>query len=258
LYNPKQTIHEDFGTWRTDYNLRDRDRLLGAYTIDNGNSVIPLADPLFASALQLGAQVVTSSRRESFIRSAQGISELRSITTRPRLPSGRNRDRGGAMATAIASAGRNVNGGVCNRRNLFTYTDGVQIAKGIHQVGAGVWFQRVQDNQDTASQRLGVATFATLTAFLQGTLTKFSGRCLTTITWVGGVCLAHGCLQDSVKLRHLLTFQDCGSNLPRAGMSDRKGRQLRHGRFGCAAYGPACRRPGVHLEERDPAIRPQG
>ena len=44
-----------------------------------------------------------------------------------------------------------------NRRNLFTYTDGVQIIKGIHQISAGVWFQRVQDNEDTASRQLGQA-----------------------------------------------------------------------------------------------------
>src|SRR5207248_5882701 len=61
---------------------------------------------------------------------------------------------GGAVATAITSAGGNINAGVWNRRNLFTYTDEVQITKGIHQISAGVWFQRVQDNEDIASRRL--------------------------------------------------------------------------------------------------------
>ena len=58
-YNPKNTIHEDFGTVRADYNLRDQDRLSVSYMIDTGNSVIPLADPLFASGLRLGAQVAS-------------------------------------------------------------------------------------------------------------------------------------------------------------------------------------------------------
>ena len=49
--NPKQTIYENFGTLRTDYNLSERDTLSGSYTIDDGNSLIPAADPLFASAL---------------------------------------------------------------------------------------------------------------------------------------------------------------------------------------------------------------
>ena len=47
--NPKQTIREDFGTVRSDYTIRDRDTLSATYTIDDGNSLIPLADPLFGS-----------------------------------------------------------------------------------------------------------------------------------------------------------------------------------------------------------------
>ena len=38
----------------------------GAYTIDDGNSVIPLADPLFASALQLSAQVASVEETHVF------------------------------------------------------------------------------------------------------------------------------------------------------------------------------------------------
>ena len=56
-YNPKNSIYEDFGTARADYNLRDQDRFFVSYMVDRGNSVIPLADPLFASGLELGAQV---------------------------------------------------------------------------------------------------------------------------------------------------------------------------------------------------------
>src|SRR6204780_611964 len=49
-YNhPNENIREDFGTTRTDYSISDRDSLTGAYTIDDGNSLIPQADLLFAS-----------------------------------------------------------------------------------------------------------------------------------------------------------------------------------------------------------------
>src|SRR4051794_15370508 len=47
--NPKQSIREDFGTVRADYTIRERDSLSAAYTLDDGNSLIPLADPLFGS-----------------------------------------------------------------------------------------------------------------------------------------------------------------------------------------------------------------
>jgi hypothetical protein len=49
----------------------------------------------------------------------------------------------------------------------------LQITKGRHQISVGVWFQRVQDNEDTASRTLGQATFASLQTFLQGTVTSF-------------------------------------------------------------------------------------
>ena len=83
---------------------------------------------------------------------------------------------GGVTTTAggtITSAGPNNAANVWNRRNLFTYSDGVQIIKGRHQITAGVWFQRVQDNENAASRQLGQASFASLTTFLQGTVTSF-------------------------------------------------------------------------------------
>ena len=83
---------------------------------------------------------------------------------------------GGVTTTGlsgITSAGPNNAAGVWNRRNLFTFTDGLQISKGRHQISAGVWFQRVQDNENSASRQLGQATFASLTTFLQGTVSTF-------------------------------------------------------------------------------------
>ena len=154
--------------------------------------MIPLADPLFASALQLSAQVasleethvvapnILNTFRAGFSRAGfnydsatLGASFLRICRSSREADPGSITIGGGSVATAITSAGGNVNAGVWNRRNLFTYTDGVQITAGIHQISAGVWFQRVQDNEDIASRRLGMATFSTLTTFLQGTLTNF-------------------------------------------------------------------------------------
>ena len=47
---------------------------------------------------------------------------------------------GGVTTTGlsgITSAGPNNAAGVWNRRNLFTYTDDLQISKGMHQISAG-------------------------------------------------------------------------------------------------------------------------
>ena len=63
---PKQTIREDFGTARLDYSIRDRDSLFVSYTIDDGNSLIPLADPLFASYTALRMQVASLQETHIF------------------------------------------------------------------------------------------------------------------------------------------------------------------------------------------------
>jgi hypothetical protein len=223
-YNPKQTKHEDFGTLRSDYNLRDQDRLSAAYTIDSGHSVIPLGDPLFASALELGPQVISveemhvvsprvlNTFRAGFSRGAFNYDSATFQKFSPDLSFVTGGDPGsisiggGSVATAITGAGGNINAGVWSRRNLFTYTDGIEIARGIHQISAGVWFQRMQENEDTASRRLGMAQFATLMTFLQGTVTNF--QVVPSHTEMGFRSLFGAWyVQDSIKLRRNLTFQ---------------------------------------------------
>jgi hypothetical protein len=192
--NPRQSIREDFGTVRADYNISSSDSLSGAYTIDDGNSVIPQADPLFGSGLALRAQI--GSVQETHILSPSILNTLRIGFSRAAF----NYDSdplatfphsldfvtgggpggivigGGTTTTglaAITSAGPNNAANVWNRRNLFTESDTVEIVKGIHQISYGVWLQRLQDNENTASRRLGQATFSTLTTFLQGTVSTF-------------------------------------------------------------------------------------
>ncbi len=68
--NPHQSIREDFGTLRTDANLTSRDWLAGSYTIDDGVSLLPLADPLFASLTGLRMQVASVEETHVFSPSA--------------------------------------------------------------------------------------------------------------------------------------------------------------------------------------------
>ena len=192
--NPAQNIREDFGTVRLDYSIGDRDALSANYTIDDGNSLIPLADPLFGSYSTLRMQVaslqethtfspdILNTFRGGFSRAGFNLdsSLLAPIPSSLSFLEGAGPGgivvNGGVTTTGlsgITSAGPNNAAGVWNRRNLFTFTDDVQIWKGIHQISAGVWFQRVQDNEDSASRQLGQATFTSLTTFLQGTVSSF-------------------------------------------------------------------------------------
>jgi hypothetical protein len=117
---------------------------------------------------------------------------------------------GGGVTTtsggAITSAGPNNASNVATRRNLFTYTDGVQIIKGRHQITAGAWFQRIQENENTASRQLGQATFASLTTLLQGTVTSF--QVVPDANELGFRSLFGAAyFGDAIKLRPNLTFQ---------------------------------------------------
>ncbi len=225
--NPQQSIREDFGTLRLDYTLRANDWLSAAYTIDDGNSLIPLADPLFASYSALRMQV--ASLQETHIFSPNILNTFRAGFSRAgfnldsslqaQFPSSLDFVQGagpggivvnGGVTTTglsgITSAGPNNAAGVWNRRNLFTYTDDVQISKGMHQITAGVWFQRVQDNEDSASRQLGQATFTSLTTFLQGTVSSF--QVVPTANELGWRSLFGAWYaEDAIKLRRNLTLR---------------------------------------------------
>ncbi|PWU02754.1 MAG: TonB-dependent receptor [Terriglobia bacterium] len=225
--NPRQTIREDFGTLRSDLTLGKRDTLSGAFTIDDGDSLIPLADPLFGSTVLLRNQVVSATETHifspqflntftvGFSRAAFNYNSfpLASFPADTSFVAGGGPGGsvigGGATTTgvaAITSAGPNNAANVWNRRNLFTYTDGLQITKGIHQLSAGVWFQRLRDNENSASRRLGQASFASLTTFLQGTVTSFqvvpSPNELGWRSWYGAWYF-----EDAIKWRRNVTLQ---------------------------------------------------
>ncbi len=193
--NPRQSIREDFGTARSDYAISDQDTLTAAYTMDNGTNLTPASDPLFASDLILVSQVaslqethvfspeILNTARIGFSRAAFNFNAplVTAFPSNLNFVTG-NGGPGGIVigggvtttgASAITSAGPNNAANVWNRRNLFTYQDDFQLTKGIHQINLGVWFQPIQDNEDTASRQLGQASFTSLTTFLQGTVSSF-------------------------------------------------------------------------------------
>ncbi len=192
--NPRQHIREDFGTIRSDYVKSDRDTVSAAYTIDDGDDLLPLADPLFGSNVTLRSQVasleethvfsprVLNTFTAGFSRAAFNYDSFPLSSFPADLSFVTGADPGGIVigggvtttgGGTITAAGTNNAADVWNRRNLFTYTDSVQGTTGIHQWSVGVWFQRMQDNENTASRQLGQSTFSSLTTFLQGTVSSF-------------------------------------------------------------------------------------
>ena len=226
--HPRQSIREDFGTLRADHNLSRRDTLSAAYTVDDGTGLLPLADPLFASALALRSQVV--SLQETRILTPQVVNVFTAGYSRASFANDSAPQAsfaagagpfvsgdgpggivigGGLTTTAngtITPAGPNNASRVWNHRNLFTFTNNLEISRGIHQISLGIWLQPLADNEDTASRQLGQASFSSLTTFLQGTVSSF--QVVPTATELGWRSLMGAWyVQDAIRLRSNLTVQ---------------------------------------------------
>jgi hypothetical protein len=224
--HPNSHVHEDFGTTRMDYVLSSRDTISGAYTIDDGDSLIPAADPLFASYSTLRNQVLSlqeihvispsmiNTARVGFSRAAYSLNPLSLTAFDPSLAFVTGQGPGGLTigggntttgSAALTAAGPNNAANVWNRRNLFTFSDGIQMTKGRHQISFGLWYQRVQDNENGASRTTGVAAFASLATFLAGTVTTFqvvpAPNELGWRSWFGA-----SYIDDTIRLRPNLTL----------------------------------------------------
>lgn len=225
--NPKQVIHEALGTLRADYIVRPRDTMAFNYMIDQGTSLTPLGDPLFGSYLQLNSLV--ASLEETHVFSSRTINTFRAGVSRATFDYDSSTSQsfapdlsyvagsgpggivigGGLTTTGLATvtpAGPNNASNVRSHRTLFTYTDSLQAVRGRHQFSAGVWFQPVRNNDDTASGTLGLANFTNMQSFLQGTVSNFNVTpSRTEQGW--RTFLGAWYFEDTIRLRSNLTLQ---------------------------------------------------
>jgi hypothetical protein len=222
--HPPQHIREDFGTTRLDYNLSQNDTLFGVYTVDDSFANTPSANPL--SSVLEGLREQVASVQEQHVFSPTLLNTARVGFSRGSyfftgetpvdLPGWVAGDPIGAVvigggtavnaASSITGAGTNAGSNLRAVRNLFTYDDHVGYFHGIHQIEAGVWFQRVQANDLLAQDQYGQASFGSLTSFLQGTISTFT--VVPSPTALGWRSLeSAGFVQDSIKLRHNLDLR---------------------------------------------------
>jgi hypothetical protein len=193
--NPAQTVREDFGNLRIDHNFSSNDMFSGIYTVDDGQSSTPGSNPLTRTLSILRAQVLSLQQTHLFSPSVLNITRFgfsrahwNLVANPPVTPPGTSFVPGQPVGLiSIGSASFNSIGAVSPAgssgsqqfeivaRNLFTYTDDLQITRGKHLISAGAWVQRIQANDDAANQRNGVATFASLTSFMQGQASSIVG-----------------------------------------------------------------------------------
>ena len=190
--HPLQTIREDFGTTRLDYNTSDRDTLFAVYTVDDSADNTPSVNPLSGVIETLREQVaslqwqhvfsprVLNTARVGFSRAGYfftGVTPVDLPGWVPGAPVGAVVIGGGTAlngASQISLAGTNAGSNLSAARNLFTYDDHVAVNSGIHQIEAGIWLQPLQANDNLAQYQYGQVSFGSLTNFLQGTVSTFT------------------------------------------------------------------------------------
>lgn len=190
--HPPQTIREDFGTSRLDYNLSDADTAFGVYTVDNSADDTPSINPLSRVVESLQEQV--ASLQEQHLFSASVVNTARVGFSRAsyfftgqtpvNLPGWATGNPVGAVvigggtalngASQISPAGTNAGSNLTTARNLFTYEDHVNMSRGAHQIQLGAWLQQIQSNDNLAQYQYGQASFSSLASFLQGTVSTFT------------------------------------------------------------------------------------
>jgi hypothetical protein len=185
--NPPQSVHEDFGLIRGDYNISAKDFLSAHFNIDKGNRSQPFVDPNFVTQTETDYQ--NASLRETYIFSPSLVNVgtlgyVRSFATlvqAPGVPIPSNLVFmppgnpgsiviGGGVITAQPSAvaaapGNNIAVGI---RNYFTANDDVHWIKGRHTWSFGGWVQDMQQNLNGAAQGSAVnVAYPTVLAMLQ-------------------------------------------------------------------------------------------
>src|SRR5262249_22139503 len=64
--NPLQSIREDFGTERFDWNVSEKDTFTSAYTLDDGDNTTPLTNYFFGTIAYLQSQVASAQETHIF------------------------------------------------------------------------------------------------------------------------------------------------------------------------------------------------
>ncbi len=222
--HPLQTVREDFGTTRLDYNISNNDTFFAAYTIDDSADNTPSSNPLSLAIETIREQVLSAEEQHVFsptiLNTARvGFSRASFYftgTTPVDIPGWVAGDPIGAVvvgggtalnaASQIGPAGTNAGSNLTAARNLFTYDDHAVFTIGSHQIEVGGWVQQIQANDNLAQDQYGQASFSSLTNLLKGTIGTFTVvPTATPLSWrsVEGA----GFVQDAIKLRKNLDLR---------------------------------------------------
>ena len=223
--NPVQHIREDFGTARFDQIFTNRDSFAGVYTVDDSEAHSPTNNPNSLAHIFLREQVASVSETHVFSPSlvnkatfgfSRGAFYFNSATTvnlpgwiHPGQPVGAVVVGGGTTlngASQITNGGTNAGSNLTAIRNLFTLSDQVTITHGIHSLGLGGWFQRIQANDALVQDQYGQVSFTNLQTFLQGKVSTYTyAPSFTPLAWRSSEGAFY--VEDAIKVRPSLELR---------------------------------------------------
>jgi len=217
--NPVQHIREDFGTVRFDQIFTARDSFAGVYTADDSEAHSPTNNPYTLANIFLREQVASLSETHAFSprllnKATFGFSRggfyFNSGTAmnlpgwiHPGQPAGAVVVGGGTTlngASQITNGGTNAGSNLTAVRNLFTASDQVTFTHGRHSFDFGLWFQRIQANDNLTQDQYGQVSFSNLQTFLQGKVSTYTyAPSFTPLSWRSSEGAFY--LEDAIKLK---------------------------------------------------------
>ncbi|MBI2816075.1 MAG: TonB-dependent receptor [Acidobacteria bacterium] len=243
--NPPQKARQDFGVVRFDYNVSTKDSFSVNYLIDDGENLRPEPSSIWISATPQRKMVLGLQETRIFSPALLNVATVgftRAIgllQTSAAVPIPANLSfvtgfapgsfaiggTGGASGVTITPAGgTGLQSGTV--RNYFTWADDVHLVKGKHSVSAGLWIQRIQQQNIKAAGQSGAGgqvTYPTLLALLQDLPTEIRvvpnpsvlGFRSTQAAWY---------VQDEIKLKPNLTLRLGLRDEMTTGYNEAKGR----------------------------------
>ena len=192
----KNPVREDFGTVRVDHVFSEKDQISGSHTIDDSEATFsdqnPRSGTLLTQRMQVASLAETRTFSPSIINTARigfsravffagngpQISLPQSLSLIAGKPFGQM-VVGGSVTSGSISASLSRFGGVSQGipqiRNLFTYSDSLQMVKGKHLINFGATGERLQAYGRTVFNGNGAISFSDLQSFLRGRVGDFRG-----------------------------------------------------------------------------------
>ncbi len=219
-----QHIREDFATTRFDDALATNDSLTAVYTVDDSSASTPSNDPYSLVNERLREQVLSAEEKHVFAKVVNiarfgysranyyffgyvpAAQQALTLSVRSGAPTyavviaGSTASNG---ASSVTTAGANVGSNNAITRNLFTFDDHAYYTVGKHTIQGGAWVQRLQSNDNLAQDQYGLASFASVSTFLAGTIKTFTYAPQTTeLGW--RTLFADAFLEDSYRITERL------------------------------------------------------